>query len=74
MGEVLIEVDTLIYIARRHVLPHAFSYLQTTSNVPGVVLDEYTKDIRNKMEKVVSSINQLEKDKQVKSDHLNGCQ
>lgn len=66
MGEVLIEVDTLIYIARRHVLPHAFNYLQTTSNVPGVVLEEYTKDIRAKIEKVISSVNALEKDKKAK--------
>jgi len=74
MGEVLIEVDTLVYIARRHVLPHAFDYVKTTGSVQGAVLDSYTKDIKEKMEKVINAINQLEKDKNAKSESLNGCQ
>lgn len=74
MGEVLIEVDTLIYIARRNVLPHAFEYLKTVSSVPGVVLEGYGNDIKQKIEKVVSNINQLEKNKSAKSESLNGCQ
>jgi hypothetical protein len=74
MDEVLIEVDTLLYIARRNVLPHAFSYLQTTSGIKGGAIDSYTQDIRDKMENVVNAINKLEKNKNAKSDSLNGCQ
>ena len=39
MDEVLIEVDTLMYIARRNVIPHAYNYLQTTVAIKGAVLD-----------------------------------
>ena len=74
MEEVLIEVDTLMYIARRNVIPHAYNYLQTTIAIRGAVLDSYTKDISDKMENVITAINHLEKNKSSKSDCLNGCQ
>jgi len=74
MDEVLIEVDTLMYIARRNVIPHAYNYLQTTVAIKGAVLDSYTKDITTKMESVITAINNLEKNKSQKADSLNGCQ
>ncbi|MCB0368675.1 MAG: hypothetical protein KDD45_04315 [Bdellovibrionales bacterium] len=75
MGEVLIEVDTLIYIAHRHIIPGAFSYLKTISGGHNsVVFDKYNKEVRDKLEKVIVEVKELEHNKKEKADSLAGCQ
>ena len=74
MGEVQIEVDTLSYIARRHLIPQAINYINASSHNQSSVLSAYTKDISSKLEKVIEGVNKLEVDKKVKETTLSGCQ
>jgi glutamine synthetase type III len=74
MGEVLIEVDTIIYIVRRHLIPHACQYLQTTANHQNSTVDKFSKRIKDSLEHVISAVNKLEESKKSKADSLSGCQ
>ena len=49
MGEVLIELDTLSYIARRHIIPLATNYINQISNNQSTVLNAYAKDVNRKL-------------------------
>ena len=75
MGIVQIEADTLIYIARRHVLPHAFAYLKSiTGDLQSSGLDSYHKDVKGRLEKAATEIANLDKAKAGYAESLSGCQ
>ena len=60
MDLVVIEVDTLIYIARRHIVPHAYGYLKTISgDYKSSVLDRDVKKVKDQLEKVITTIEKL---------------
>jgi len=70
MGEVLIEVDTLIYIARRRLIPHALQYLHTTTNHQSSAVDKFSKKIKDSLEHVINAVNKLEENKKSKAESL----
>ena len=74
MGEVLIELDTLSYIARRHIIPLATNYINQISNNQSTVLNAYAKDVNRKLQKVIEGINKLQASKKSKESTLTGCQ
>jgi glutamine synthetase type III len=75
MGEVLIEVDTLIYISRRHLIPHAYTYISTMGgDHESKALNKHYRDIKGKLEQLVSELSSLENDKKTKASSLLGCQ
>lgn len=74
MGEVNIEVDTLIYIARRHIIPQAYEYIKTISGSYPTGLNSFSNKIITKLEAVVTSIESLENNKANNSETLEGCQ
>lgn len=75
MGIVQIEVDTLIYIARRHIIPQGFAYLKTiTGDLQSAGLDSYYRDVKNRLENTVTEIAKLENYRKTHSDTLSGCQ
>ena len=74
MGEVNIEVDTLIYIARRHIIPQAYEYIKTISGSYPAGLNSFANKIIAKLETVVAGIESLENNKVHHSENLEGCQ
>ena len=75
MTLVEIEVDTLVYIARRHIIPHALKYLQgIAGDFETAALKSYYRSVSDKIDSVVSEINKLEENKKAKSSELAGCQ
>lgn len=75
MGIVQIEADTLIYIARRHIIPQGFAYLRTISgDLQSAGLDSYYRDVKGRLEKAVTEITKLEDFRKSSAETLSGCQ
>jgi glutamine synthetase type III len=75
MGIVQIEADTLIYIAKRHIIPQGFVYLKTISgDLQSAGLDSYYRDVKNRLDNAIVEITKLEAFKKSHSDTLSGCQ
>jgi len=69
---VLAEVNTLLLITDKRILPNAFKYLQTVKiNSDGYVLGLYYQEIRRALENVLVETNQLRK---MKDGSLNGLE
>ena len=75
MDLVVIEVDTLIYIARRHIIPHAYGYLKTISgDHKRSILERDVQKVKDQLEKVITTIDALQISAKKKESDLEGCQ
>ena len=75
MSLVEIEVDTLVYISRRHIIPHAMNYLSSIAgDFESGALKSYYRDVSSKLDTTITEINKIEENKKAKSSKLEGCQ